>query len=193
MKRPLEGIRILDFTIFQQGGYATVILADLGAEIIKIERPFLGDFGRFLDIFRAGEQTVSAYFLAHDRGKRSVTLDLSKPVACEVIARLVADVDVVTHNFRPGVMERLGLGYDDLVKFNPKLVYAAASGWGTEGPSALRPAFDIAAQAQSGLIAATGDEAGHPVPAGAAIADHVGAVNLALAVVAALLRRERTG
>ncbi len=193
MDRPLEGIRVLDFTIFQQGGYATVILSDLGAEIIKVERPGFGDFSRYIGLFGEPGAMVSPYFVAHDRGKRSITLDLQNPLAREVVARIVPSVDIVMHNFRPGVMERLGLGYDDLAVHNPRLIYGAASGWGATGPDAGRPSFDIAAQAQGGIIAATGDDGGPPVPAGAAIADHVGAVNFALGVVTLLARRGITG
>lgn len=193
MERPLEGIRVLDFTIFQQGGYATVILSDLGAEIVKVERTGIGDVSRYIGRFGEPGREVSPYFVAHDRGKRSMTLDLGKPVAREVIVRLVPAFDVVMHNFRPGVMERLGLGYDDLVQHNPRLIYGAASGWGKDGPEATRPALDIAAQARGGIVAATGDAGGLPVPAGAAIADQVGAMNFAMGVLALIARRERTG
>jgi crotonobetainyl-CoA:carnitine CoA-transferase CaiB-like acyl-CoA transferase len=191
MPGPLAGVRVLDFTVFQQGPQATLVMADMGADIIKVEPPVFGDFGRLLHMF--GEHRVSSYFLAHNRGKRSITLNLKDPQAVEIARKLVPTVDVMTHNFRPGVMERLGLGYDDLRPLNERLIYGHASGWGAQGPKATHPAFDIAAQARSGLMSMTGEADGGPLPAGVAIADYIGAMNLALAVIAALYARERTG
>src|SRR5207244_2653398 len=135
----------------------------------------------------------SAYHLAHNRGKRSITLNLKTEAGREVVRRLLPSVDVMVHNFRPGAMERLGLGYDDVRELNPRLIYGHASGWGSKGPKAKHPAFDIAAQARSGLMAMTGEDDGGPLPAGVAIADYIGAMNLALAVVAALHARDVTG
>jgi crotonobetainyl-CoA:carnitine CoA-transferase CaiB-like acyl-CoA transferase len=191
MPGPLAGVRVLDFTVFQQGPQATLVMADMGADVIKVEPPVFGDFGRLLHMF--GEHRISSYHLAHNRGKRSITLNLKEPQAVEIARQLVPSVDVMTHNFRPGVMERLSLGYDDVRPLNEGLIYGHASGWGAQGPKARHPAFDIAAQARSGLMSMTGESDGGPLPAGVAIADYIGAMNLALAVIAALYARERTG
>jgi crotonobetainyl-CoA:carnitine CoA-transferase CaiB-like acyl-CoA transferase len=191
MPGPLSDVCVLDFTVFQQGPQATLVMADMGADVIKVEPPGFGDLGRVLQMH--GEHRVSAYHLAHSRGKRSLTLNLKHDAAREVVRKLVARMDVVVHNFRPGVMERLGLGYDDLRPLNERMIYAHASGWGDTGPKAKHPAFDIAAQARSGLMAMTGEADGGPLPVGAAVADYMGAMNLALSVIAALYAREKTG
>ena len=189
--RPLEGVRVLDFTIYQQGPQASLMFADMGAEVIKVEAPPYGDLGRVVG--STGEDRFSPYFLAHNRGKRSIVLNLKTEEAKRICLRLAERGDVAIHNFRPGVMERLGLGYDDLCRVNPRIIYGYASGWGTKGPRAGHPAFDLAAQAQGGLVGVTGEPGGYPLPAGAAVADYVGALNLALAVISALYVRERTG
>ncbi|MEX1255272.1 MAG: CoA transferase [Dehalococcoidia bacterium] len=188
---PLEGVRVLDFTVFQQGPQASLIFADMGADVIKVEVPNIGDLGRMVGM--VGEERFGPYFLAHNRGKRSVTLDLKNAEAVGVALKLGERSDVVVHNFRPGVMERLGLGYDDFRAVNPRVIYGHASGYGAKGPRATHPAFDLAAQAQGGLLSVTGDADGYPLPAGAAVADYVGAANLAMAVISALYARERTG
>jgi crotonobetainyl-CoA:carnitine CoA-transferase CaiB-like acyl-CoA transferase len=190
MAGPLDGIRVLDFTVFQQGPQATLVMADMGADVIKVEPPLFGDLGRVLAMW--GENRFSAYHLAHNRGKRSVTLNLKVEEAREAVRRIVPSVDVMVHNFRPGAMERLALGYDDVRPLNERIIYAHASGWGARGPKAEHPAFDIAAQARSGLMSMTGEREGGPLPAGVAISDYVGAMNLALAIIAALFARERT-
>ncbi len=186
----LEGVRVLDFTIYQQGPQASLVFADMGADVIKVEAPRYGDLGRVIG--STGEDRFSPYFLAHNRGKRSITLDLKKNEATRICLGLAKRCDVAIHNYRPGVMERLGLGYEDLRGVNPRIIYGHASGWGTEGPRAGHPAFDLAAQAQGGLVGVTGEPDGYPLPAGAAVADYVGALNLALAVISALYARERT-
>jgi crotonobetainyl-CoA:carnitine CoA-transferase CaiB-like acyl-CoA transferase len=163
----------------------------MGADVIKIEAPRFGDLGRVLGM--KGEERFSPYFLAHNRGKRSITLDLKNEKAREVALALGARADVMIHNFRPGVMERLGLGYDDLRGVNERIIYGHASGYGAKGPRATHPAFDLAAQAQGGLVSVTGEQDGYPLPAGCAVADYVGAANLAMAVISALFHRERTG
>lgn len=189
MPGPLDGVRVLDFTVFQQGPQATLVMADMGADVIKAEALTFGDFGRLLQIHNG----VSAYHLAHSRGKRSITLNLKSPEAVEIVKRMIPQLDVVVHNFRPGVMERLGVGYDDLRPLNERLIYAHASGWGDTGYKAKHPAFDIAAQARSGLMSMTGEDGGGPLPVGVAIADYIGAMNLAMSVIAALYAREHTG
>jgi crotonobetainyl-CoA:carnitine CoA-transferase CaiB-like acyl-CoA transferase len=188
---PLEGVRVLDFTVYQQGPQASLVFADMGADVIKIEAPRFGDLGRVLGV--KGEERFSPYFLAHNRGKRSITLNLKKEGARDIVLDLGAKADVMIHNFRPGVMERLGLGYDDLRGANERIIYGHASGYGAKGPRANHPAFDLAAQAQGGLVSVTGEPDGFPLPAGCAVADYVGAVNLAMAVISALFHRERTG
>ncbi len=188
---PLDGIRVLDFTVYQQGPQASLVFADMGADVIKVEAPRFGDLGRVLGI--KGEDRFSPYFLAHNRGKRSITVDLKNDKGREIALALGARTDVMIHNFRPGVMERLSLGYDDLRAVNQRIIYGHASGWGTQGPRATHPAFDLAAQAQGGLVSVTGEPDGYPLPAGCAVADYVGAVNLAMAVIGALFHRERTG
>ncbi len=191
MAGALDGITILDFTWFQQGPYATVILSDFGARILKVEAPGHGDPGRGIQQGRA--DNASPYFIAHDRGKESLTLDLKTEAGREVIRRLVPKVDVLIHNFRPGVMERLGLGYDDMLALNARLIYASGSGYGSSGPKANWPGFDIIGQAMGGLMSVTGEDDGYPTPAGAAIADQLGAITLAYGILAALLARERGG
>jgi crotonobetainyl-CoA:carnitine CoA-transferase CaiB-like acyl-CoA transferase len=191
MPGPLSGIRVLDFTIFQQGPQATLVMADMGADVIKVEPTMFGDLGRVLAMHGPGR--LSAYHLAHSRGKRSLTLNLKTEAGIEVVRKLIPQMDVMVHNFRPGAMERLGLGYDDVRPLNERIIYGHASGWGDKGPKAKHPAFDIAAQARGGLMSMTGEADGGPLPAGVAIADYIGAMNLALAVVSALYSREVTG
>jgi len=191
MPGPLEGITVLDFTVFQQGPQATLVMADMGADVIKVEPPLFGDLGRVLAMH--GPDRLSAYHLAHSRGKRSITLHLKTEEGREVVRRLVPRADVFVHNFRPGVMERLGLGYEDVRAINERIIYAHASGWGSKGPKANHPAFDIAAQARGGLMSMTGESDGGPLPAGVAIADYAGAMNLALAIMTALYVRATTG
>ena len=190
MGGPLEGIRVLDFTIAQQGAYATLLMADLGAEVIKVEPPGRGEVGRVIGIDR--NTGFSAYFLAINRGKKGVTLDLKSPKGREIALRLAWDCDVVAHNFRPGVMEKLGLGYEDLRAVNPRIIYACASAFGTKGPLGRKPGNDLLAQAMSGIMSVTG-EGDAPLPMGAAVADHVSALTFAVGIIAALLCRERTG
>jgi formyl-CoA transferase len=188
---PLDGVRVLDFTVFQQGPQASLMLSDMGADVIKVEAPGIGDLGRVVG--SVGEERFGPYFLAHNRGKRSITLNLKNEEARAIALKLAEQVDVAVHNFRPGVMERLGLGYDDMRAVNPMIIYGQASGWGAKGERAGHPAFDLAAQAAGGIVSVTGEPDGYPLPAGAAVADYVGAANLAMAVLSALFARERTG
>ena len=189
MGRPLEGIRVLDFTWAQQGPYATVLLADMGAEIIKVEHRE-GERGR--GVGNRAEAPVS-YFVAHDRGKHSVTLDVRRPEAREIVHRFVERVDVVVSNMRPGAMDRLGFDYDSLSAINPGIVYACASAFGPHGDRTPVPGNDIIGQASGGIMLRSGPEDGPPTPTGAAIADQVGAMILCSDILAALLKRERTG
>jgi crotonobetainyl-CoA:carnitine CoA-transferase CaiB-like acyl-CoA transferase len=191
MPGPLAGVRILDFTMFQQGAEGTRILGEMGAEVIKIEPTLLGDLGRYNALLPEPER-FSTYFLSHNRGKRSVAMNLKRDGAREIIFKLVATCDVVAHNFRPGVMEKLRLTYDDFKAVKPDIIYAFATAFGTRGERACEAGFDIAGQAMGGLMSVTGDGE-YPVPAGAAAADFTGAMHLALGIVSALYHRERTG
>lgn len=185
----LDGIRVLDFTQHQAGPYGTALLADFGADVVKIERPG-GDPARtnFPPV-----EGVNAFFLVNNRGKRSLCLDLERPEAIEIVFRLVGEADVVVHNLKPGSMEKLGLGYAQLRKRNPRLVYAAASTFGAAGPRKGFTGVDLVAQAESGIMAATGLADGDALPVGAAVADALGGINVAFAVIGALYARERTG
>ena len=193
MPGPLSGIRILDFTTVQAGGQGTGVLADLGADVIKVENTAGGDEGRVLYLLGPMDNRQSTFFYVCNRGKRSIALDLKRPEAIAVIDRLAAEVDAVTNNFRPGVMERLNLGYERLRGINPRLVYVSLSGWGKRGPKASHPALDTATQARGGLVWQTGERDGFPVPAGAAVVDHSAALNLAIAVLAGIVARDHTG
>jgi len=185
----LDGFRILDFTQHQAGPYGTALLADFGADVIKIERPG-GDPAR---TNHPKVEGVNAFFLANNRGKRALCLDLSKPAAVDVAHRLARDADALVHNLKPGAMEKIGLGYEQVKPLNPRLVYAAASTFGPNGPRRSLTGVDLVAQAESGIMSVTGLENGDALPVGAAIADAIGGINLAFAVVSALLARERTG
>jgi CoA:oxalate CoA-transferase len=189
MTGPLAGVRVLDFSRFMQGPYATRILADLGADVLKVERPG-GEWDRRL---RVAPDGFAGFFTGLNRGKRSIAVDITTPRGRDVVLDLVRDSDVVVENFRLGVMERLGLGYEALRTHNPALVYAAASGYGPKGPRSTEPMFDMVAQAVSGLSDFVRTPDGQPRLASRGMADTAGAVYLALGVVTALLVRQRTG
>jgi crotonobetainyl-CoA:carnitine CoA-transferase CaiB-like acyl-CoA transferase len=192
---PLEGIRIIDWTIWQQGPVATMMLADLGADVIKIESTE-GDPGRAL-LSSGGvdmqSRVESAYFEGNNRNKRSLALDLKTPEGRKIVHELAAVSDVFAHNFRKGVPERLGIGYEDLRPCNEKLVYAVASGYGPEGPDSGEPSFDLMGQARSGLMMAVGDPGSPPLQVAGGVSDQVGAMVLCHGIMTALLARERFG
>jgi crotonobetainyl-CoA:carnitine CoA-transferase CaiB-like acyl-CoA transferase len=191
--KPFAGVRILDFTRYLAGPYGTYQLALLGADVVKIES-HEGDETRHLLVNREwADRKMASSFLAVNANKRSITLDLRKPAAIEVIKRLVPTADVVWENFRPGVMDRLGLGYDALAAINPRLIYCAVSGFGHTGPERTTAAFDGKLQAMSGIMSITGDPAGGPMRAGFAICDTIGGMTAALAVSSALYQRQQTG
>ena len=190
----LDGIRILDFSHLLQGPFATQLLADLGADVIKVERPGKGDLFRSLTFnnrWLGGSESPN--FLAWNRNKRSLALDLKADEAKEIVFRLAKTADVVVQNFRPGVMARLGYGYEDFRAVNPRIVYCSGSGYGESGPYVERPGQDMLLQGLTGLMAATGRGDGPPVPVGAGFSDQVGAMNMVYAILAALLWRERSG
>jgi CoA:oxalate CoA-transferase len=187
--RPLDGLRVLDFTRVLAGPLATALLADLGAEVIKVEPP-QGDDYRAIGPKRNGE---SALFSVMNRNKKSLVLDLKSPAAVQLVHELAARADVVVENFRPGVAERLGFGPAALAAVNPRLVYVSVSGFGQTGPLAQRPAYDIIVQAMSGLMEATGDPGGPPTLVGEAVSDVVSGLFASWATLAALHQRSRTG
>ncbi|MFQ5381160.1 MAG: CaiB/BaiF CoA transferase family protein [Dehalococcoidia bacterium] len=190
MTAPLAGVRVLDFTRYQQGPYATVLLSDLGAEIVKVEHPE-GEPGRRTGLDRAG---FSAYFEAHNRGKKSITLNLREGAARETVRRLLPLFDVVVENFRPRTMERMGLGYEALRAIRDDIIVGSASAFGREGPWAERPGYDHVAQALSGVMSEQGGGPGHePEALIGGFADQISAMMLALAVVSALYVRSETG
>lgn len=198
MGGPLEGIRILDMTIWQQGPAASMYLAEMGAEVIKVEDPFVGDLGRqVLKIQGAtvgpSDMRLNAYFEAHNRNKKAIAINLKNDRGRECFYRLVACADVFISNYVPDTLEKLGVDYDTLTNFNPKLIYATANGYGPEGPEANKAAFDLAVQARGGFMSIVPYEGQPPCDAGNGTADQVGALMLAYATMAALLARERKG
>jgi crotonobetainyl-CoA:carnitine CoA-transferase CaiB-like acyl-CoA transferase len=195
MPMPLEGIRIVDWTIWQQGPVCTAMLADLGAEVIKIEEREGGDPGRGIVQMSGIDlgDRPNFYFEANNRNKQSLTLDLKRPEAREIVYALVAKSDVFVQNFRKGVAARLGLDYATLRRHNPRLVYASASGYGPEGPDSGEPSFDYLGLARSGIMLAAGEPDMPPLCIAGGIADQMGAILLAYGILAALLARERLG
>ncbi len=197
MVTPLEGIRVIDWTQWQVGAVATAMLADLGATVIHVEHRIRGDSARGV-MRRAGLSLdlghgKNAYFESNNRGKKSITVDLAKEKGKEVIYRLVKNSDAFVHNFRQGVPERLGLGYDKLRQYNPKLIYAEASGYGPKGPDAKEPAYDLAGQARSGFGFVIKEPDRPRLLLGAGISDQIGAIITAYGLLAALVTRERLG
>ncbi|MFC3124425.1 CaiB/BaiF CoA transferase family protein [Pseudoroseomonas globiformis] len=187
---PLAGLRVLDLTRVLAGPLAAQFLADLGAEVLKLEAPERGDETRGFAPFLEGE---SHYFLALNRGKRSMVVDLRQPEGADILRGLVASADVLIENFRPGVMERLGLGADALMAINPRLIYCAISGFGLTGPLAGAPSFDIVTQAMTGVMSVNGAMGGSPVKLGLPIGDMSGGIFGALGVLSALHERAATG
>jgi crotonobetainyl-CoA:carnitine CoA-transferase CaiB-like acyl-CoA transferase len=187
-----EGVRVLDLSRMLAGPYGSMLLADMGAEVLKIEERGEGDPMRAMGppFLPGGE---SAYFLAINRNKKSLALDLTRPAGRDVFLDLVAQADVVWENFRPGVMDRLGLGYAALSAINPRLVMCSLSAYGQEGPYRDWPAFDLALQAMGGAMSVTGEPGGQPVRMGLPMGDLAGGLFGALSVAGALLRRARTG
>jgi formyl-CoA transferase len=192
--RLLDGIRVLDLTNVLAGPFATLHLALLGAEVIKIENPRDGDLARKLGTLpELNEQLMGTSFLAQNANKKSIGLNTKSAEGKAIFRKLVATADVLVENFRPDVMDRLGLGYAALSELNPRLIYCAISGFGHTGPDALKPAYDQIIQGLSGVMAINGDERLNPLRTGFPVCDTVGGLNAAFAVMAALYHRERTG
>jgi formyl-CoA transferase len=194
MSAPLTGIRVLDLTNVLAGPYCGYQLALLGAEVVKVEEPRRGDLARQLGADPAlNRRLLGASFLAQNAGKKSVALDLKRPAGRAAFLRLVATADVLLENFRPGVMDRLGLGYETLARERPDLVYCAISGFGQTGPLRDAPAYDQVVQGLSGVMSLTGDAGSAPLRVGFPVCDTLGGLAGAFAVAAALVERSRTG
>jgi len=190
----LEGVRVLDLTNVLAGPFCCYQLAQLGADVIKVEVPRSGDLSRQLGADpELNRRLMGASFLAQNAGKRSVTINLKSPAGKEVFRRLVATADVIVENFRPGVMDRLGLGYEALRKTKANLIYCAISGFGKDGPLKDNPAYDQIVQGISGVMSVTGDRQSAPLRVGFPVADTIGGITAAFAITAALFRRDRSG
>jgi len=191
---PLSGLVIIDLTRVLAGPYCTMLLADLGARVIKIETPNVGDDARHIGPFveTASGERISAYFASLNRGKESIALDLKAPPDCEIFEALLTRADVLVENFRAGVMERLGYGWETLEARYPRLIYAAVSGFGHSGPYAERPAYDMVVQAMGGIMSVTGQPDGPPTRVGTSIGDITGGLFTAAGINAALFERART-
>lgn len=190
MNQALEGVKVLDLTRVLAGPYATMVLGDMGADIIKIEMPGVGDDSRQFGPYVKGE---SAYFLSLNRNKRSITLNLKKEKARRLFIEMVKKCDVVVENFRPGTMEKLGLGYEELKKINPSIIYAACSGFGHTGPYSQRAAYDAVVQAMGGIMSITGEKDGKPTRVGPSIGDITAGLFSAIGILSALNYRNQTG
>ncbi len=190
MPGPLDGIKVLDLTRVLAGPYATMLLGDLGAEVIKIEQPGTGDESRNFGPFK---NAFSLYFMSVNRGKRSITLNLKTERGQAIFKQLLAHTDIVVENFRPGTMKKLGLDYDTLKAEHPSLIYAACSGFGQTGPYAQQGAYDMIIQGMGGIISITGEPEGPPVRVGTSISDITAALFTTIGVLSALHHRNETG
>lgn len=190
MRQPLEGVKVLDFSRVLAGPYCATLLADMGADVIKVERPKFGDDSRHFGPFQNGE---SAYFELFNRGKKSIALNLKDEKDLEMTKKLIKKADVIVENFRPGVMKKLSLDYENVKALNPGIIYTSISGFGQYGPYSQRPAYDLVAQAMGGMTSITGHPDNPPTRVGSALGDMSGALYGALGTMVALFHRERTG
>lgn len=190
MPLPLDGLTVLDLTHVLAGPYCSMSLSDLGARVIKVERPGTGDDTRAFPPFKDGK---SAYFAALNHGKKSIALDLKNDADRAIFDRLLAKADILLENYRPGVMARLGYGWDSLHERYPRLIYGAVSGFGHTGPDSRRPAYDMVVQARGGVMSITGEKDRDPVRVGASVGDIVAGMFLAQGVLTALYDREHSG
>jgi CoA:oxalate CoA-transferase len=190
MTGPLQGLRVLDLTQILFGPFATMLLSDMGAEVIKVERPEVGDVARgngpLVD-------NISTYFLSLNRGKKSITIDLNNKLGLDLFFKLTRQVDILVVTLNPKTVEELGIGYHEVIKQNPRIIYAAGSGFGLDAPDKYKPAFDIIVQAMSGVISITGEENGPPVRPGVSYGDISAALFLCIAILAALQERHESG
>ncbi len=198
MKGPLTGLVVFDLTRILAGPHCTQILGDLGAEVIKIERPGVGDDTRnfappYLPLPDGADSEESAYFAGTNRNKRSMTLNLSDPEGQDIAKRLVAKADILAENFKTGTLAKYGLGYDDLKTAHPRLIYCSVTGFGHTGPYAARPAYDALIQAMGGVMSLTGEPAGEPMKVGVSIADLMSGMYAAVAILAAVRHQQLTG
>src|SRR5437660_6684449 len=184
------GLLVVDLTRVLAGPFCTMMLAELGARVIKVEEPRGGDDARCFEPFFEGQ---SAYFASLNRGKESIALDLKDDADRAVFWKLVRRADVLVENFRPGALKRLGFGYEELRAVNPRLIYAAVSGFAQTGPWSSKPAYDIIVQALGGMMSVTGQPGGPPTKAGTSVGDITGGLFLLAGIAAALHHRERTG
>jgi CoA:oxalate CoA-transferase len=191
MAKALEGVRVLDFTQYLSGPHCTSVLSELGAEVIKIEMPGKGEPER--QAMPKTPRRESYQFLSYNRGKKSITLNLKSPKGVEVARKLAAKVDILVENFAPGGMDKLGVGYEEVKKINPSIIYASISGFGQSGPRRNDVSYDVVAQAMGGLMSVTGYPGGEPLKAGISLGDYMGGYNGAIAILAALYYRKITG
>lgn len=190
MRKALAGLKVLDVSRLLAGPYCSMLLADLGADVIKVEVPVAGDDARRFGPFRQGE---SGYFMTLNRNKRGMTLDLRKSEGQEVFRSLAANADIILENFAVGTMEKWGLGYDEIAKINPQIIYASISGFGQQGPASTKVAFDAIAQAMGGLMSLTGYPGTPPTRVGVALGDINAGVFTTVAILAALHQRQQVG
>lgn len=188
--KALAGLKVLDLTRVLAGPFATMILADMGADVIKLEMPVTGDDSRQFGPYVEGE---SAYFMSINRNKRSMTINLKSDEAKELFKKMVREADIVVENYRPGTMEKLGLGYDVLKEINPRIIYAASSGFGHTGPYSKRAAYDAVVQAMGGVMSITGALGGKPTKVGPSVADIIAGLYTAIGILAAVNYRNLTG
>jgi crotonobetainyl-CoA:carnitine CoA-transferase CaiB-like acyl-CoA transferase len=191
MAGALQGIKVIEVGLLIQGPQAAALLADMGADVIKVELPGIGDQGRY--IFLGDGDLRSAIFIGCNRGKRGLTLDLRHEQGANIFKKLTETADIVISNFKPGTLDAWGLGYEDLAAINPRIIWAAGSTFGPVGPDAAREGADLAGQAAGGLISTTGREGDPPTPVGAFIADHIGSLNMVSGILAALHARHESG
>lgn len=189
-KRPLEGVKVLDFSQVLAAPFCGMMLADLGAEVIKIERPGMGDISRE---FGPYVNDVSLYFCQYNRGKKGLALDMSSEEGKKVVMDLVKEVDVVIENYKSGTLEKLGLGYEEMIKVNPELIYGSVAGFGTHGPLSHLPCMDIIAASRSGLVAQTGIHGDSPIKPGFSLCDTWAGLNLLRGLSMALIQKQATG
>jgi len=190
MAKPLDGLKIIDLTRVLAGPFSTMLLADMGADVIKIENPKGGDDSRGFGPFKNG---YSAYYIGLNRSKRGITLNLKEERGKEILKKLVEKADVLVENYKPGAMKKLGLDYEALKLINPRLIYAASSGFGQTGPYSSRAAYDLILQGMSGFMSVTGFNVEQPVKAGCSIADILSGIFTTVGILAALQHRNKTG